>query len=75
MRGGRGPLRLRAWYAENRLMKGYYRVDFAVQDGASFEVVEQLAGITSFSVVGSGRARGVIAMSPRWELRGEAAEG
>ncbi len=69
-----GPLRLRAWYADNRLMKGYYRVDFALQDGASFEVVEQLAGIASFSVTGPGRARGVIAMAPRWELRGETAE-
>ena len=63
-----GRLRLRAWYAQNPLMKGYYRVDFAIQDGASFEVVEQLAGIGSFSVVGAGRARGIVAMSPRWEL-------
>lgn len=69
-----GPLRLRVWYAENRLMKGYYRVDFALQDGASFEVIEQLAGIASFSVIGSGRARGVIAMAPRWELRGKTAD-
>jgi lipopolysaccharide transport system ATP-binding protein len=64
----RGRLRLRAWYGENRLMKGYYRVDFAVQTVSSFKVVEQLAGVASFSVVGSGRARGVVAMSPRWEL-------
>ena len=63
-----GRIRLRAWYGDNRLMKGYYRVDFAVQDGASFEVVEQLSGIASFSLAGSGRARGVVAMSPRWEL-------
>ena len=63
-----GDLRLRAWYAQNPLMKGYYRVDFAIQDGASFEVVEQLPGISSFSVVGSGRARGIVAMAPRWEL-------
>jgi lipopolysaccharide transport system ATP-binding protein len=63
-----GRLRLRAWYADNRLMKGHYRVDFALQDGDSFAVVEQLAGLTSFEVTGPGRARGVIAMSPRWEL-------
>jgi len=36
-------------------MKGHYRVDFAVQDGPSFEVVEQLSGIASFSLAGSGR--------------------
>ncbi|HVO26559.1 MAG TPA: Wzt carbohydrate-binding domain-containing protein, partial [Candidatus Margulisiibacteriota bacterium] len=64
----RGDVRLRAWYDDNRLMKGYYRVDFAVQDVTSFEVVEQLAGITSFAVAGSSRARGVVAMTPRWEL-------
>ena len=49
-------------------MKGHYRVDFAVQDGGSFEVVEQLAGICSFSLAGPGRARGVVSMSPHWEL-------
>ncbi len=64
----RGDLRLRAWYDDNRLMKGHYRVDFAVQNVASFEVVEQLAGITSFAVTGSSRARGVVAMTARWEL-------
>jgi ABC-type polysaccharide/polyol phosphate transport system ATPase subunit len=63
-----GRLRLRAWYAENPLMKGAYRVDFAIQNAASFEVVEELAGITSFAVVGAGRARGIVAMVPRWEL-------
>jgi lipopolysaccharide transport system ATP-binding protein len=63
-----GHIRLRAWYGDNRLMKGYYRVDFAVLDGASFEVVEQLSGVACFSLAGSGRARGVVAMSARWEL-------
>jgi lipopolysaccharide transport system ATP-binding protein len=63
-----GRIRLRAWYGDNRLMKGYYRVDFAVQDGASFEVVDQLSAVASFSIAGSGRARGVVAMAPRWEL-------
>ena len=63
-----GRFRLQVWYDGNRLMKGYYRVDFVVHDGASFEVVEQLSGIASFSVAGSGRARGVVAMSPRWDL-------
>ena len=63
-----GRVQLRAWYAKNPLMKGYYRVDFAIQDANSFEVVEQVAGITSFPLVGAGRARGVVAMAPRWEL-------
>ena len=63
-----GRFRLQVWYGDNALMKGYYRVDFAVQEGASFEVVEQLSGIASFSVAGSARARGVVAMSPRWNL-------
>jgi hypothetical protein len=63
-----GRLRLRLWFAENRLMKGHYNVDFALQDGVSFEVIEQLAGVTSFALAGSGRARGIVAMSPRWEL-------
>ena len=70
----RGRLRLRAWYGENQLMKGYYRVDFAVQTVSSFKVVEQLAGVSSFAVVGAGRARGVVAMSPRWELSAAAEE-
>jgi lipopolysaccharide transport system ATP-binding protein len=64
----RGQLRLRAWYDDNRLMIGHYRIDFAVQDVTSFEVVEQLAGVASFAVTGASRARGVVAMTPRWEL-------
>jgi lipopolysaccharide transport system ATP-binding protein len=64
----KGRFKIRIWYDDNRLMKGFYRVDLAIQNGASCEIVEQLAGITSFSLSGSGRARGVVAMTPRWEL-------
>jgi ABC-type polysaccharide/polyol phosphate transport system ATPase subunit len=63
-----GPVRLRAWYNENHLMKGHYRVDFVLQDGSSLEILEQLSGVLSFSIVGSGRARGVVAMTPRWDI-------
>jgi len=63
-----GRVRLRAWYAENALMKGTYRVDLAIQDATSFEVLDEQAGVTSFAVVGAGRARGIVAMPPRWEL-------
>jgi ABC-type polysaccharide/polyol phosphate transport system ATPase subunit len=59
---------LRAWYPENYLQKGAYEIHFAVRDGASFETLERIAGILSFAVVGSGRARGIVAGECRWEL-------
>ncbi len=63
-----GRMRLRAWYAENPLMKGAYRVDVAIHDAASFEATDERTAVTSFAVVGHGRARGIVTMVPRWEL-------
>jgi len=63
-----GRIRLRAWYHENHLIKGHYRVDFMLQNGRTLEVVERLSSVLNFSILGSERARGVVAMSPRWDL-------
>jgi lipopolysaccharide transport system ATP-binding protein len=59
---------VRAWYPENHLMNGAYEIHFAVRDGASFETLERLAGILSFAVIGSNRARGIVAGTCKWEL-------
>lgn len=45
-------LRLRASYADNKLMNGAYEVQFTLQDGRSFETIERVAGVTTFSIVG-----------------------
>jgi len=59
---------VRAWYPDNHLMNGAYEIHFAVRDGASFETLERLAGILSFAVIGSKRARGIVAGACKWEL-------
>jgi len=66
--GSSGRYFLRAWYPENRLANGAYEVHFAARDAASFETLERIAGIVSFAVTGSHRARGVVAGKCKWEL-------
>jgi lipopolysaccharide transport system ATP-binding protein len=63
-----GTCRLSLWYQENRLGKGTYEVHLSIRDGNSFETLERVAGLVRFTVVGSGRARGIVVMPPRWEL-------
>ena len=59
---------LRAWYSENHLSNGAYEVHFAARDAASFETLERIAGIVSFAVIGSQRARGIVRGKCRWDL-------
>ena len=59
---------MRAWYPENRLANGAYEVHFAAREAASFETLERIAGIVSFAVIGSDRARGIVAGKVKWEL-------
>lgn len=63
-----GPCRVRVWYPENRLARGAYEIHFAIREGNSFETLERVAGLASFSVGGQGRARGIVRLSPQWEL-------
>jgi ABC-type glutathione transport system ATPase component len=63
-----GTIRLRVWYDEHKLAKGAYEVNFALREQTSYETLERLAGIASFSVTGSGRARGIMALPARWHL-------
>jgi ABC-type polysaccharide/polyol phosphate transport system ATPase subunit len=63
-----GTIRLRVWYDEHKLAKGAYEVNFALREQTSYETLERLAGIASFSVTGSGRARGIMALPARWDL-------
>lgn len=69
--GINGTMVLRVWYAEHKLAKGAYEVNFALREQASYETLERLGGIASFSVNGSGRARGIMALPARWHLHGE----
>jgi lipopolysaccharide transport system ATP-binding protein len=66
--GVSGTLRLCVWYDEHKLSKGAYEVNFALREQMSYETLERLAGIASFSVVGSGRARGIMALPAQWSL-------
>lgn len=66
--GEGGRYLLRAWYPENHLANGAYEVHFAARDAASFETLERIAGIVSFAVIGSKRARGIVTGQCRWDL-------
>ena len=66
--GVSGGMRLRVWYDEHKLSKGAYEVNFALREQTSYETLERLAGIASFSVTGSGRARGIMALPAQWRL-------
>lgn len=59
---------LRAWYPENRLSTGAYEAHFAARDAASFETLERIAGIVSFSVTGPERSRGIVRGKVDWRL-------
>lgn len=63
-----GGYRLRLWYQENRLVPGAYECNFALRDGASYETIDRVASVASFFISKPGRARGVVSMSPKWEL-------
>jgi ABC-type polysaccharide/polyol phosphate transport system ATPase subunit len=63
-----GTYILRVWYPENHLMNGAYEVCFAVQEADPFDASEVITGIGSFAVIGSRRARGIVAGPCHWEL-------
>jgi ABC-type polysaccharide/polyol phosphate transport system ATPase subunit len=63
-----GMMRLRVWYGDQKLSKGAYEVNFALREHTSYETLERLAGIATFSVNGSGRARGIMALPAQWRL-------
>ncbi len=69
-----GVMCLRVWYAEHKLSKGAYEVNFALREQKSYETLERLAGIAAFSVTGPGRARGIMALSAQWQLHAERRE-
>ncbi len=59
---------LRAWYPENHLMNGAYEVRFSARDASASDASERLSGVASFAVMGSRRARGIVAGPCHWEL-------
>lgn len=59
---------IRARYAANHLAPGAYEAHFAVRDARSFETLERIAGIVTFSVTGDRRARGIVAGDCRWDI-------
>jgi hypothetical protein len=67
-RGVEGALHLRVWYPENKLAKGTYEVNFSLREKTSYETLERLTGITSFTVTCAGRARGVLKIPAQWKL-------
>jgi ABC-type polysaccharide/polyol phosphate transport system ATPase subunit len=58
---------VRVWYPENHLATGIYEVHFAARDGASFETLERIAGLLTFSVAGPGNGKGIVAGPCEWE--------
>jgi energy-coupling factor transporter ATP-binding protein EcfA2 len=67
-RGVEGSFRLRLWYPQNKLAKGTYEVNFSLREKTSYETLERLTGITSFTVTCAGRARGVLKIPAQWSL-------
>jgi len=63
-----GGYRLRLWYQENPLVPGAYECNFALRDASSYETIDRVASIASFFITKPGRARGIVMMSPHWEL-------
>jgi len=63
-----GLIRLRIWYPEHRLSRGAYEVNFTLREQRSYETLERLGGIASFSVSAAGRARGIMALSASWQV-------
>jgi hypothetical protein len=63
-----GGYRLRLWYQENQLVSGAYECNFALRDASSYETIDRVASVASFFITKPGRARGIVMMSPRWEL-------
>lgn len=59
---------VRVWYPENYLTRGTYEVHFAARDGASFETLERIAGLITFSVAGPDCGQGIVAGPCEWDL-------
>ncbi|MGB6065854.1 MAG: ABC transporter ATP-binding protein [Desulfomonilaceae bacterium] len=66
--GTDGAYILRVWYPENHLMNGAYEAHFTARDASASDASERLSGIASFAVIGSRRARGIVAGPCLWEL-------
>jgi ABC-type polysaccharide/polyol phosphate transport system ATPase subunit len=63
-----GGYLLRLWYQKNPLVAGAYECNFALRDASSYETIDRVASIASFFITKPGRSRGVVLMSPHWEL-------
>jgi hypothetical protein len=70
-RCAQGACRLRVWFPQNVLSNGAYEIHLSIRNADSFETLERLAGLANFTVVGPGRARGIVAMPSRWEISEE----
>ena len=64
----RGRLRLKVWYECIPLAAGWYETLFLVRDAESFETLERIAGLVSFTISGDARARAVVTTKCSWEL-------
>jgi lipopolysaccharide transport system ATP-binding protein len=71
--GVTGTLCLRVWYGAHTLAKGAYEVNFTLREQASYETLERLGALASFSVTGSRRARGIMALPAQWQVHVEEA--
>jgi ABC-type polysaccharide/polyol phosphate transport system ATPase subunit len=71
--GVTGTLCLRVCYGAHTLAKGAYEVNFTLREQASYETLERLGGLASFSVTGSRRARGIMALPAQWQVHVEEA--
>ncbi len=63
-----GGARLRIWYPEHKLSRGVYEVNFTLREQRSYETLERMGGVVSFSVSAAGRARGIMALRANWQI-------
>lgn len=60
---------IRVWFQNANLANGRYEFAFALRNADSYETLERFYGLTSFAIVGPGRARGIMHCNCRWECK------
>lgn len=63
-----GDLILTANYENNVLASGAYEIVFLAQDFHSYEIIERVAGLAGFSIIGENRTSAVISFPCNWSI-------
>lgn len=67
-KSGEDDLVLSAHFQNNVLASGAYEIVFLAQDYGSYEIIERVAGLLSFSIIGENRNSAVISFPCNWSI-------